>query len=106
MFIIYLISLALVWWIMICKLDVGAGLTCMAMMFVSSWACIGGTRIELFARIASCLCAFFWTGMLILVEQLDTTFGGWLLMGTLLSIAFNALVSAHTYQVPMNRDGC
>lgn len=105
-FIIYLFILAFIWWGMMCKLEGDVGLTCLVMMFVSFGVCIGGFQTEIYARIAGCLCAFFWTGMSILVAQLDVAFGAWFFAGTLLSIAFNAIASTHSFQIPMNRDCC
>ena len=109
-FILYLLSLALVWWGMYCKLDAGVGLTCLAMMFVSGQWCTYGIYVELWARFYCCLCAFFWTGMICLFDDGDYTFGNWFASGLLCSFFLNFFASARSWYepgcVPMDRDGC
>lgn len=93
-FVLYLISLACVWWLMN---DMGAGLTCMSLMFVSGFWCIFEIRIELLARFCCCLCAFFWCGILSLT---DDALGNWFAGGLVFSFFLNFLASVRSWYEP------
>lgn len=102
-FILYLLSLACVWWLFC---DVLIELRYFAMTFTSCWWCIHGNRIEFIARLCCWLCAFFWTGVyaIALEEGLAT----WLVSSILLGLFFQFLASVRSWYspgcVPMDDD--
>lgn len=94
-FVLYLISLACVWWLFE---DYSSEMLCFAMMMVSCWWCIHGNSAELLARRCLWVCSFFWSGILAVIwgEGLAV----WLAFSVLLGLFFQFLASVRSWYEP------